>query len=269
RDRGPGQCRPRHPRQPPRAAELPSRLLAYRRPRSSVPALLRHQHPRRAQHGAGGGLRRHTPARAAVACPRCARRRPHRPSRSPPRHVLSRSSPATHITALPHSPGQCGEPPRRSRNFPRHELHEALREFMASLPVYRTYVDADTGRIDPEDRTIVGRAAEAGRRNRPDLDPELFDFLYRLMTLDLRGHLESELVMRLQQISAAVMAKGVEDTAFYRYYRLVSLNEVGGSPGRFGVGVEEFHRLNARTPRAWPGTMVTPSPTATRRAAAP
>jgi (1->4)-alpha-D-glucan 1-alpha-D-glucosylmutase len=156
---------------------------------------------------------------------------------------------------------------RRYRDFTRHELHEALREFMACLAVYRTYVNADTGRIDPEDRTIVGRAVEAARRNRPDLDPELFDFLYRLMTLDLRGQLESELVMRLQQIAAAVMAKGVEDTAFYRYYRLVSLNEVGGSPERFGLSVEEFHRLNAETARDWPSTMTTLSTHDTKRGA--
>src|SRR5207245_8850806 len=107
----------------------------------------------------------------------------------------------------------------------------------------------------------------AARRIRPDLDPELCDFLYRLMTLDLRGQLESELVMRLQQIAAAVMAKGVEDTAFYRYYRLVSLNEVGGSPERFGLSVEEFHRLNAETARHWPSTMPTlPTHAATRSA---
>jgi (1->4)-alpha-D-glucan 1-alpha-D-glucosylmutase len=156
---------------------------------------------------------------------------------------------------------------RRYRDYSRHELHEALREFMACLPVYRTYVNADEGRIEPEDRTIVGRAAEAGRRNRPDLDPELFEFIYRLMTLDLRGHRESELVMRLQQISAAVTAKGVEDTAFYRYYRLVSLNEVGGSPERFGVSVEEFHRLNAEIARDWPATMLTLSTHDTKRGA--
>ena len=156
---------------------------------------------------------------------------------------------------------------RRYRDFTRHELHEALREFMACLAVYRTYVNADTGRIDPEDRTIVGRAVEAARRNRQDLDSELFDFLYRVMTLDLRGQLESELVMRLQQIAAAVMAKGVEDTAFYRYYRLVSLNEVGGSPERFGVGVEEFHRLNAEIGRDWPSTMTTLSTHDTKRGA--
>src|SRR5207245_5509258 len=107
----------------------------------------------------------------------------------------------------------------------------------------------------------------AARRIRPDLDPELCDFLYRLMTLDLRGQLESELVMRLQQIVAAVMAKGVEDTAFYRYYRLVSLNEVGGSPERFGLSVEQFHRLNAETARDWPSPMTTLSTHDTKRGA--
>jgi (1->4)-alpha-D-glucan 1-alpha-D-glucosylmutase len=162
---------------------------------------------------------------------------------------------------------QICEQHRRYRDYTRHELHEALREFMACLPVYRTYVDADHGRIEPEDRAIVGRAAEDGRRSRPDLDPDVFDFLYRLMALDLRGQLETELVMRLQQISAAVMAKGLEDTAFYRYHRLVSLNEVGGAPERFGVAVEEFHRLNTETVRDWPTTMLTLSTHDTKRGA--
>jgi (1->4)-alpha-D-glucan 1-alpha-D-glucosylmutase len=146
---------------------------------------------------------------------------------------------------------------RRYRDYTRHELHEALREFMACLDVYRTYVDADRRRITAEDRARVATAASAAQARRGDLDPELFEFLGRLLTLDLRGPQETELVMRLQQISAAVMAKGVEDTAFYRYHRLVSLNEVGGAPGRFGVTPEAFHDTNAEIARSWPGTMLT------------
>jgi (1->4)-alpha-D-glucan 1-alpha-D-glucosylmutase len=133
--------------------------------------------------------------------------------------------------------------------------------------VYRSYVDADARRLDPEDRATIARAAERARARRGDLDPELFDFLDRLLTLDLVGPLESELVMRLQQISAAVMAKGVEDTAFYRYHRLVSLNEVGGSPETFGVSVEDFHGANAETNRAWPAAMLTLSTHDTKRGA--
>ncbi|HWD08622.1 MAG TPA: malto-oligosyltrehalose synthase, partial [Actinomycetota bacterium] len=117
---------------------------------------------------------------------------------------------------------------RRYRDYSRHELAQALREFTACLPVYRTYVDADRRAMTADDHAIVSAAAAAARNRRSDLDPELFEFLTRLLDLELTGPLETELVMRLQQISAAVMAKGVEDTAFYRYHRLVSLNEVGG-----------------------------------------
>jgi (1->4)-alpha-D-glucan 1-alpha-D-glucosylmutase len=146
---------------------------------------------------------------------------------------------------------------RRYRDYTRYELHEALKAFMASLPVYRTYVDADRLSLSPEDRDIIAAAAGDAARLRPDLDAELFEFLSRLMRLELNGALETELVMRLQQISAAVMAKGVEDTAFYRYHRLVSLNEVGGSPGRFGLPVGAFHAYSAGTARAHPTAMTT------------
>lgn len=152
---------------------------------------------------------------------------------------------------------QICEQHRRYRDYTRHELHEALREFFAVLPVYRTYVNAEAGHVTPEDRAVVGAATDAARRRRPDLDPDLFVFLYRVLALELTGSREADLVMRLQQISAAIMAKGAEDTAFYRYHRLVSLNEVGGSPGCFGGSVDDFHATNAAISRAWPATMTT------------
>ena len=183
------------------------------------------------------------------------------------KHQVMESVLASDVNRLTELLVQICELHRRYRDYTRHELHEALREFLACLPVYRTYVDADHGRLVPEDREIVGRAADAAQRRRNDLDPELFEFLFRLLTLDLRGSLEAELVMRLQQISAAVMAKGVEDTAFYRYHRLISLNEVGGAPERFGLSVEEFHRENARIARDWPSAMLTLSTHDTKRGA--
>jgi (1->4)-alpha-D-glucan 1-alpha-D-glucosylmutase len=79
------------------------------------------------------------------------------------------------------------------------------------------------------------------------------------------GDLETELTMRFQQLAGPVMAKGVEDTAFYNFNRLVSLNEVGGDPGAFGVGVEEFHRACAETQTRWPRTMLATSTHDTKR----
>jgi (1->4)-alpha-D-glucan 1-alpha-D-glucosylmutase len=106
-----------------------------------------------------------------------------------------------------------------------------LAEAVASFHVYRTYVEPDMGRVEAQDREEVARAGVCDR-------------LARVLLLEERGH--DEFVTRFQQTAAAVMAKGVEDTAFYRYNRLLALNDVGGDPGRFGVSLAEFHERNAR-----------------------
>jgi (1->4)-alpha-D-glucan 1-alpha-D-glucosylmutase len=120
---------------------------------------------------------------------------------------------------------------RLRRLYPSHELERAV----ASLPVYRTYVEPWSGRVEQADRDAVAALPEE---------------LQRVLLLEQRGY--DEFVTRFQQTTGAVMAKGVEDTAFYRYVRLLALNEVGGDPGRFGIGVEQFHEANTlraqRTP---------------------
>jgi (1->4)-alpha-D-glucan 1-alpha-D-glucosylmutase len=110
-----------------------------------------------------------------------------------------------------------------------------LERALASLPVYRTYVEPDTSRIADEDRRVV---AEAG----------LPEELARILLLEERGH--DTFLLRFQQTTPPVHAKGVEDTAFYRWNRLVALNEVGGDPARFSLSVAGFHAANlARPPR--------------------
>jgi (1->4)-alpha-D-glucan 1-alpha-D-glucosylmutase len=111
-----------------------------------------------------------------------------------------------------------------------------LEEALASFQVYRTYVEPEAGRVEPADRAEVERA-------------RLDDRLARVLLLEERGH--DELVTRFQQTTGPVMAKGVEDTAFYRYSRLLALNEVGGDPSRFGLPLDEFHTAQAtRRPNA-------------------
>jgi (1->4)-alpha-D-glucan 1-alpha-D-glucosylmutase len=154
---------------------------------------------------------------------------------------------------------------RRHRDYTRHELHEVLREVIAWFPVYRTYMRAGAGEIHEDDVRYVTDAIEAAKAARPDLDAELFDFFRDLLLLRLPGPAESELVMRFQQLTGPVMAKGVEDTAFYCFNRLVALNEVGGDPSRFGVSVEEFHRACADTQARWPRTMLATSTHDTKR----
>jgi (1->4)-alpha-D-glucan 1-alpha-D-glucosylmutase len=111
------------------------------------------------------------------------------------------------------------------------ELEAAL----ASLPVYRTYVEPATGRVDAADLEALAEAARDG----------LPGAVRRAITLDDPG-VPGEFVVRFQQTTPPVMAKGVEDTAFYRYVRLLALNEVGGDPGRFGIDVGTFHAGNLK-----------------------
>lgn len=140
---------------------------------------------------------------------------------------------------------------RRYRDFTRHELTEALRETIASFKVYRTYIRPEVQAETSETRRVRDAIDEA-RQTRPDLDPSLFDLLRDILLLHMSGPLESELLMRLQQLSGPAMAKGVEDTAFYCYGRFIALNEVGGHPGQFGLSAAAFHQAMAASQRQAP-----------------
>ena len=119
---------------------------------------------------------------------------------------------------------------------------DRIAEALAALPVYRTYVEPWSGRVEEADLRAIEVAAD-GR-------------LADVLTLRERGH--DELVTRFQQTSPPVTAKGVEDTAFYRHLRLLALNEVGGDPGRFGLTVDDFHAANAERAARFPrGLLVT------------
>ena len=162
---------------------------------------------------------------------------------------------------------------RRHRDHTRHDLHEALRALLLAMPVYRTYVrpadDGAAGHVAPEDEAVVGLAIAAAKVTRPDLPADLFDVIADLLLLRLAGPLESEFVVRFQQLSGPVMAKGVEDTALYRYLRLVALNDVGGDPGRWSLPargeLDAFDRASAATQERWPETMLTTSTHDTKR----
>jgi (1->4)-alpha-D-glucan 1-alpha-D-glucosylmutase len=154
---------------------------------------------------------------------------------------------------------------RRYRDYTRDDLREALEEVAASFPVYRTYVRAEAGAISQTDARYIAEAIEAAKATRPDIDPRLLDFLHDLLMLRIRGPRESEWAMRFQQLTGPAMAKGLEDTVFYCFNRLVSLNEVGGAPSQFGVTTAHFHGACAETQQRWPLTMVTTSTHDTKR----
>lgn len=154
---------------------------------------------------------------------------------------------------------------RRHRDYTRHELKEALCETAAFFPVYRSYVSTADGRLGKEDQEVISSAIQEARRYRPDLDPELFTFLQDLLLLRFPGAQEAELAMRFQQLTGPAMAKGVEDTALYRYYRLVSLNEVGGDPSWFGVSPAVFHQTCLQAEKQQPLSLLASTTHDTKR----
>ena len=160
---------------------------------------------------------------------------------------------------------------RNARDFSPSELLAALVEITACMPVYRTYIRGDE--MSQWDHAILCRAIAEGRRRAGGrIDDHLFDFLQRVLHLDPPPYIAAErekwaeFVMRWQQFTPRVMAKGVEDTAFYNYNRLISLNEVGGEPGRISSDpVAELHARNERIARDWPHTMNATSTHDTKR----
>ena len=153
---------------------------------------------------------------------------------------------------------------RQYRDYPRSELREALRETAASFPVYRTYAEPGL-EPRPDDKRYVEAAISAARAARPDLEGDLFDLLTEILLLRVSGPAAEALGVRFQQTTGPVVAKGIEDTLFYTYNRLISLNEVGGDPARFGIGLEDFHESNRRTLERWPRTMLASSTHDTKR----
>lgn len=129
---------------------------------------------------------------------------------------------------------------RRYRDYSRLELDELITELCVAFPVYRTYVQKD-GTISRQDAGIIRETCKQLRETHPKIDPRLIEFLEQLLLLEWKDDPEVEFVMRLQQLTGPVMAKGVEDTTFYRYVRLVALNEVGGDPSHFSDSSERFH----------------------------
>lgn len=151
---------------------------------------------------------------------------------------------------------------RTTADLTRNGLRNAIRALVSAMTVYRSYADA-SGSSDI-DRRDVGLALAEARRAAPALDPALFDFLAELMARprDADG---LELVRRLQQYSGPVMAKGLEDTALYRYNRLIALNDVGELPDRFSLDVAAFHDFNSARLAQFSHAMLTTSSHDTKR----
>ncbi|HEY1768366.1 MAG TPA: malto-oligosyltrehalose synthase [Terracidiphilus sp.] len=144
---------------------------------------------------------------------------------------------------------------RDRRDYTRAEIRRALREVAACMAVYRTYVIPERDQITDEDRREIDRAVAQAKTNRPDLDTGLLDFIADVLALRARGGLESEFLLRFQQFTSPVMAKGVEDTALYCFNRMIGLNEVGSAPGLGGLTLEIFHQYCTGMQSSHPETM--------------
>lgn len=186
--------------------------------------------------------------------------------------LILRMGLVSELNVLAYLLDRISESNRRYRDFTLGSLTDALRETIASFPVYRTYIDAESGRVSPRDRQHVERAIRSAIRRNRATSRSVFDFIRDTLLLRWPDDLTPEarerhvtFVMKFQQLTGPVMAKGVEDTSFYIFNRLISLNEVGGEPGRFGVRPGEFHRwVEARAER-WPLAMNSTSTHDTKR----
>lgn len=177
------------------------------------------------------------------------------------------------VNALGHDLGRLAAQDRHARDVPLSELKDALVEITACLPVYRTYVR--DFHVSQEDRGHIERTVRVARERTPEdlIGSEAFAFLRRVLLLEPRHYTEEELpqwlefVMRWQQFTGPVMAKGLEDTASYRYNNLISVNEVGSDPLRLDppTDLPGFHQFNLYRQRHWPRTMNATSTHDTKR----
>jgi (1->4)-alpha-D-glucan 1-alpha-D-glucosylmutase len=171
------------------------------------------------------------------------------------KYQVMRDDLAAEVDALTKLLAQVCAEHRRHRDHTRRDLRYAIRELLASFDIYRTYVQPARA-TTATDRSRIAAAVERARSRRPDLDGELFTFLGEVLELRHPGRAATEFALRFPQISAPVMAKGVEDTAGYRWFRLLSLNEVGAEPGRFGRDPAEYHAWCAAAADQHPATML-------------
>jgi (1->4)-alpha-D-glucan 1-alpha-D-glucosylmutase len=179
---------------------------------------------------------------------------------------------ASELNVLARDAGRVARETPRTTDFTRNILHRAIRAVIACFPVYRTYIDLHVQPTQADRRDLDWAVAQA-RKLEPDLDPSVFDFLARLLAGDLVAqprsgfsrHSVLRCAMKAQQYSGPVMAKGLEDTAFYRYDRFIALNEVGGNPDQFGVSLAAFHRANRQRAQNFPRSMLTTSTHDTKR----
>jgi (1->4)-alpha-D-glucan 1-alpha-D-glucosylmutase len=173
---------------------------------------------------------------------------------------------SSELTVLTNQLARIARSDRNTRDFTFRSLRQALTDVIACFPVYRTYV---AGSVSAEDRRFIDWAVAGAKSRDSGVNYELYEFVRATLLLETplaaqREHVRA-FAMKFQQLTAPVTAKGVEDTALYRFHRLVSLNEVGGDPDTFGVGVRAFHAEAKYRQQHWPHEMLSTSTHDTKR----
>ncbi len=188
------------------------------------------------------------------------------------KRLTMRLSLANDINTLGFMLNRLSESNRLFRDFTLNALTAAVRELVACFPAYRTYLIPGQP-PSTEDIAVVNRATALAKRLNPSTDASTFDFLRDILLFRFPPDMEPALVaeheafvMKFQQCTGPIMAKGLEDTAFYIYNRLSALNEVGGEPQVFGISPGEFHHTNEHNRRHWPHTLLATSTHDTKRA---
>jgi (1->4)-alpha-D-glucan 1-alpha-D-glucosylmutase len=184
--------------------------------------------------------------------------------------LIMQVSLSSELQMLAHQLDRLAQKDRASRDFTLTSLRHALREIIACFPVYRSYITS-TG-VHPTDRLYVQTAVGRAKRRNPAISASLFDFVRDMLLLkypesatEADRAQQVRFVGKFQQVTAPVMAKGLEDTAFYVYDRLLSLNEVGGDPDRFGVPPAALHRAFQERQARWPWALSASSTHDTKR----
>ncbi|MDQ3024897.1 MAG: malto-oligosyltrehalose synthase [Pseudomonadota bacterium] len=178
------------------------------------------------------------------------------------KRLILRSALASELTVLTSRLARIARADRTTRDFTFTTLREGLADVIASFPVYRTYIDDHVG---AEDRRYIDWAIQRARSESRAADVSVFDFLRDVLACELPTRSPAlaaqlrQFARKFQQLTSPVMAKGVEDTSFYVYNRLVSLNDVGGDPDEFGFPTARFHRASSHRARHWPHTMLATS----------
>ncbi|HYI02683.1 malto-oligosyltrehalose synthase [Hyalangium sp.] len=186
--------------------------------------------------------------------------------------LIMRTAMASEINMLAYELNRISEMNRRTRDFTLNSLRRTLVEFIALFPVYRTYVDGWRPELDARDVQYIEWTIARAKERNATTNVSIYDFLRDILLRRYPEHTNEKergfmlrFVMKLQQVTGPVMAKGLEDTSFYIYNRLVSLNEVGGEPEHFGTRVSAFHQRNRERSEHWPASLLTTSTHDTKR----